>query len=228
MTLEKPIDCENPVISVVVPTIPANSHAEVTRCLRQQTFDRFEVILVNDDCLDICEARNEGIRIARGSVVALTDDDCRPPSDWLERIQQKFAANPELVCLEGAVSGGRTYDGTRKYVGCNLSFDRETALAVGGFRSEYAGWRDDTEFGWRMERDGQGRCEFDKTVRMNHPPRPRAVIQPRLERLLRAEYPAQYAEVVVPDTLIGRVNDRLWRMGFWRAVDRLRELWRRG
>lgn len=222
MTVERPITNDDPDVSVVIPTIPSHSHAEVVECLTRQTHAPFEVLVVNDESLDICEARNEGVCRAAAEVVALTDDDCRPPEDWIERIHERFAVDRNLVCLEGAVRGGRTYDGSRMYVGCNLSFDRQAAIDIGGFRSEYAGWRDDTEFGWRMERDGDGECAFDESVAMVHPARTRARIGPERERLLRAEYPERYEELVIPETVVERVNDWLWRNGVWNAVDRIR------
>lgn len=222
MSTERPITSRSPRISVVVPTLPSNDHDEVIDRLRRQTHDDFEVIVVNDAALDICEARNEGIEAAAADIVALTDDDCLPEPDWLEAIDTEFVDDEELVCLEGAVHGGRTYDGGRRYVGCNLAFTREAALSVGGFRSDYAGWRDDTEFGWRMERDVNGRCRFSKHVRMHHPPLPRANIDTEKETRLRREYPNRYEEIIVPDTLVGRVNDWLWRNGVWNAVDRIR------
>ncbi|WP_265108320.1 glycosyltransferase [Halosolutus halophilus] len=220
--VSRPIDHPDPRVSVVVPTIPANSHDAVVEHLREQTVDAYEVIVVDDATLDICEARNEGIRAARGSIVALTDDDCRPPRDWLSRVERAFDRDPGLVCLEGAVHGGRTYDGERRYVGCNLAFDREGAVAVGGFRSAFAGWRDDTEFGWRMERDAPGHCAYHDDVRMLHPEPPRATLDRNLEARLREEYPRRYEAVLVPDTLPGRVNDWLWRKGFWNLVDAIR------
>lgn len=222
MTVLTPIAAGNPSISAVVPTIPANSHTEVVECLRNQTYDSYEVVVVNDASLDICEARNEGIRRADGEIVALTDDDCRPDPQWLRQICEKFEQRPNLVCLEGAVQGGRTYTGTRKYVGCNLAFDRQAALDICGFRSEYAGWRDDTEFGWRMERDAGGECAFSADAVMDHPEKPRASIDEELEAKLREEYPDRYEEILVPDTIVGRVNDWLWRKGFWDVIDSIR------
>jgi glycosyltransferase involved in cell wall biosynthesis len=44
--------------------------------------------------------RNTGIAAASAAVIALTDDDCRPPADWLARIAAFFAEEPgaDLVC----------------------------------------------------------------------------------------------------------------------------------
>lgn len=223
MAIERPITATEPVLSVVIPTIPRNDHTAVVDDLREQGFDEFEVIVVNDDDLDICEARNEGIRRAAADIVALTDDDCRPGSDWVGAVVEQFNSQPDLVCLEGAVTGGRTYTGNRRYVGCNLAFDREAALSIGGFRSDYAGWRDDTEFGWRMERDAEGECRYNDAVRMVHPERPRADIDTQKEELLKSDYPDRYEEIIVFNTVTGKINDWLWRNGVWNLINRIRD-----
>jgi glycosyltransferase involved in cell wall biosynthesis len=222
MGIERPITHDDPYVSVVIPTIPANSHEQVVDDLRDQTFEAFEVLVVNDDSLDICEARNAGIEEASADIVALTDDDCRPPGEWVERIKESFDQQPELVCLEGAVRGGREYSGFRKYVGCNLAFDREAALSVGEFDSTFAGWRDDTEFGWRMESDMDGNCTFSPEVEMIHPEKPRAKIDGGKETALEEQYPDRYSEIIIPDTCLKLINDWLWRRGLWDAVDRFR------
>jgi glycosyltransferase involved in cell wall biosynthesis len=222
MTIDRVITNPQPKLSVVIPTIPSNSHVEVIDHLESQTFDNFEVIVVNDARLDICEARNAGIEASNSEIVALTDDDCRPGTDWLSNIAAEFYSYPSLVCLEGRVEGGRTYNGTRKYVGCNLAFKRNTALGVGGFNSDYAGWRDDTEFGWRIEREADGKCRYSNRVQMRHPELPRATIDDEAETRLQTEFPDRYENLIVPDTTIGRINDWLWRKGIWEFVDAIR------
>lgn len=218
--IRKPYTSDEPRVSVVVPTLPGNDHDAVVAALRNQTVTDFEVLLVDDASLDICEARNAGIEAATADVVALTDDDCLPPPDWVETVENALA--DDAVCVEGRVSGGRIYRGAGLYVGCNLAFDRETALRAGGFRSEYAGWRDDTEFGWRME--AYGSCRYDSALAMSHPDRPRADIDTEKEARLKREYPRQYEERIVPETALGRVNDWLWRQGVWNAIDRVRSV----
>jgi len=47
--------------------------------------------------------RNAGIRATSGSVIAFTDDDCRPAPDWLTRIEQIFASDPAAAVVCGRV-----------------------------------------------------------------------------------------------------------------------------
>lgn len=46
---------------------------------------------------------NTGIGLARGKVIAFTDDDCVPAPDWLESLLRHFERNPETACVGGRV-----------------------------------------------------------------------------------------------------------------------------
>jgi len=48
-------------------------------------------------------AANAGIRISRGDIVALLDDDVYPSRDWLTTIASEFSSDPDLVLLCGRV-----------------------------------------------------------------------------------------------------------------------------
>lgn len=197
MSIEYAIRSDDPAISVVIPSIPTYDHETVLNCLdRQSIDDPYEVLVVDDGSLDRSEARNRGLQKATAHVVALTDDDTKPPIDWLSNIRREFRADPDLVCIEGPVFGGCRNLGPRHYVGCNLAVNREAALAVGGFRSDFSEWREDIEFGWRMEAEAEGVCRYSEDVRMCHPTAPRTAFKPDLERQLREEYPQRYEEVL--------------------------------
>jgi GT2 family glycosyltransferase len=115
--------------SVVIATY--NRPAELARCVKALggvKFPRagFEVIIVNDggsiassDSLRALApgvnlrvasqrnagpgaARNTGARAANGEVLAFIDDDCIPPSDWLENLAAAVERSPD------AMIGGRT------------------------------------------------------------------------------------------------------------------------
>ena len=111
--------------SVVVPT--HNRKALLRRCLRalvHQQYPDYEIIVVDDGSTDgtgdmvqrefpqvryirqeptlgPAAARNRGVHVARGEIVAFTDDDCVPPPDWLARLAQGFADYPQAAAVGG-------------------------------------------------------------------------------------------------------------------------------
>lgn len=227
MGVKRPREASNPAVSVVVPSIPAHDHRPTVDRLNDQTVDvPYEVIVVDDASLDRSAARNRGLRAADADVVALTDDDTRPPSEWLATARRAFRAEPELACLEGPVYGGCRSFGPRHYVGCNLAVRRDVALDAGGFRSDFSEWREDVEFGWRVETRDDGTCRYSEDFRMCHPTVPRTAFDPQLERRLREEYPRRYDEVMNV-TLTRRLYRRARRAGITQPLQRVRNACRR-
>lgn len=171
-------------ISVVVPT-----HARPARlqrllgALREQRFStqEFEVIVVDDGSptdarpepqwfsknLHLLRqkrqgpaaARNHGVRHARGSLIAFTDDDCLPDPQWLDALWHAYQRAPD------ALLGGQTLNGLPANVystaaesllqffdedeqasgepltllaSNNLACDRQALLSLGGFDTAYS------------------------------------------------------------------------------------------
>jgi GT2 family glycosyltransferase len=212
----------SPAVSVVVPSVPAYDHEPTMACLEAQDLDApYEIVLVDDGTVDRSVARNRGLEAAAADVVALTDDDTRPPKEWLATALAAFETGPDLVCLEGPVYGGCRSFGPRHYVGCNLAVRREAALDIGGFRSAFSEWREDVEFGWRMEAAADGHCRFEPSFRMCHPEVPRTAFDSKLERQLKREYPERYAEVM--DVTVARRGYRWARAaGITQPLQRVR------
>jgi glycosyltransferase involved in cell wall biosynthesis len=106
-------------------------------------------------------ARNSGVAVARGSLIAFLDDDAIAEPDWLEQLAEGYE-NPGVLGVGGALEpvwqGGRpqwfpdefnwvvgcTYKGmpeqtspVRNLIAANMSVRRVIFESVGGFRSGY-------------------------------------------------------------------------------------------
>lgn len=191
-----------PLISVVVPC--RNEAASLCVCLDAlalQDFprERFEVIVVDGGSTDGCRemaaergarvlsdgadgpagARNVGIHAARGEVVAFTDADCVPRTDWLTRVAEVFAEDPSLAGVAGALRMpretflGRLEDDEarafyRGFITSNVAYRRDALLAVGGFDASLK-CAEDYDLAWRL---------MDAGYRIVHDPRPVVVHAP--------------------------------------------------
>jgi glycosyltransferase involved in cell wall biosynthesis len=180
-----------PEISVVVP-----SHERPVRlrwllnALEEQTLprDRFEVIVAHDSGRETAELldthpvephaielppcgaapkRNAGWRAARAPVVAFTDDDCRPPAEWLERalaaagrhpgavVQGTTMPDPDEVALEAAAPHTHTQrivPPSHAAQTCNIVYPREVLQRLDGF-VEGLESGDDTDLAARAQRE---------------------------------------------------------------------------
>ncbi|HEY9685694.1 MAG TPA: glycosyltransferase [Coleofasciculaceae cyanobacterium] len=87
-------------------------------------------------------ARNHGIRLAEGAIIAFLDSDCVPQSGWLEHLSAPMRDHPALVGVEGRTlpaPGKRTL--MDHYIDnpnggycwtCNIAFRRSLLLEIGG------------------------------------------------------------------------------------------------
>lgn len=114
------------VVSVVVPTRnrPTQIGACVQSILATSGFEELIVIDQSDDAATeqlmsnftdprlryvrtdtrgVTSARNLGIELSTGEIIACTDDDCRVAPDWASTIGNLFAADPEAAVICGRV-----------------------------------------------------------------------------------------------------------------------------
>lgn len=213
MSVLKPVTHPNPKVSVVIPTLPSNNY-EPPETLLNQSFDYYEVIVIADANLNRCEARNKGMEIADGRIIAQTDDDCIPPRDWVKNIYSYFSENPELVLLESTLDKLRV--SPRNYPGANLAYRKDLALNIGGFDLSLDGWRADTDFGWRMEdKYGSKRCRQDASLEVEHQGRLRTNVDRKNERKFRARHPKRYFTVLDhPHSLISERTGRVAALAY--------------
>jgi glycosyltransferase involved in cell wall biosynthesis len=116
-----------PFVSVIVPVY--NDVARLTSCLaalERQTYprDRYEIVVVDNGSTDSLEpalaasrrarlvheprpgsyaARNAGLAVARGPMLAFTDSDCLPSASWIARGVEAFSSTPNCGLVGGRI-----------------------------------------------------------------------------------------------------------------------------
>jgi GT2 family glycosyltransferase len=168
----------SPVISVCVPSHDRPLRLRwLLNALEEQTADRarWEVVVAHDSSGPETEAllrehplaqagvlrhltfapgpgpshkRNAAWRAARAPVILFTDDDCRPPADWVQRALDAVRANPGAI-VQGATAVDPDEEVVRLHAPharfqlvdppviwaqtCNIAYPRAVLEATGGF-----------------------------------------------------------------------------------------------
>ncbi len=204
-----------PFVSVIVPVF--NDPVRLALCLQaleSQTYpkDLYEIIVVDNGSDEpigrivseygqarLCEerrpgsyaARNKGISLARGEIIAFTDADCIPYSDWIEAGAAALSNMRECGLVAGRVdvffknserpTSVELYDGTRGFLQQKyVEVDRYGATAnlftwqavfgkVGLFNDALRSYGD-VEWGRRVDRSGYQLAYCDK-IAVRHPAR---------------------------------------------------------
>ncbi|MEI7731085.1 MAG: glycosyltransferase [Verrucomicrobiota bacterium] len=185
-----------PKVSVVVASY--NGGRTLKACLDslgKLNYPNYEVILVDDGSTDatpqiaslyhniryirhenrgLSVARNTGIALAEGEIVAFTDSDCRADEDWLyylvgDLTSSKFTGigghnflPPEDSLIAAAVMaspGGPAHvmlnDRLAEHIpGCNMAFYKWALDEIGGFDPIYRKAGDDVDVCWRLQQRG--------------------------------------------------------------------------
>jgi GT2 family glycosyltransferase len=181
-----------PKVSVVVCAYNAASTLpECLTSLMRVDYPEYEVILVDDGSKDstpkiaadfpqvryvrqenhgLSDARNVGVQLSTGEIVAYTDADCAADEDWLRCLVQAMrdqgvpaVGGPNITPLSdgwsahcvAASPGNPSHvmfdDRHAEHVpGCNMAFRRESILNLGGFDPQYRAAGDDVDFCWRL------------------------------------------------------------------------------
>lgn len=115
----------DPLVSIIVPTFNRSAYLKkCVDCILSQTYSNFEVVIIDDASTDdtgeiikkydddriryfnygkiknISKSRNLGISLAKGDVIAFTDDDDKWNKTKLE-LQMKYLGNYDFICTNG-------------------------------------------------------------------------------------------------------------------------------
>ncbi|OLP15629.1 glycosyltransferase [Leptolyngbya sp. 'hensonii'] len=143
--------------------------------------------LLEDQIQSSYAARNRGIRVATGEILAFTDADCRPQAAWLEKLMEPFTdpaiglvageilALPGDSLLEQFAEHGKTLSQkhTLAHPFCpygqtaNLAIRRDVLESVGLFRP-YLTTGGDADLCWRVLRQTNWRIHFASGATVQH------------------------------------------------------------
>lgn len=204
----------SPEISIIVPHLNQPDLLETLLvALAAQTihWERMEVIVIDNGSRELPRAvverfpgsllaveptagpgpaRNRGVALARAPILAFIDADCRPETDWVERILARFEADPALDIIGGDVrvfpadysapTVAEAYDALyafrqQHYItrqGFSVTANLATRQAVHNAVGPFAGIAiaEDTDWGQRAGRLGY-RTVYAPEVVVHHPAR---------------------------------------------------------
>lgn len=193
----------------------------------------FPITYVHSEVKGAVNARNIGGLLASGEVIAFTDDDCEPLPDWLSNAIDYFR-DPEVVGVEGLIRSDHLDDPRWRsvtnvgfegigFMTANLLVRNEVFQALNGFDLAFdePHFREDTDFGWRMQ--SLGKVPYAPDVEVYHPAHRRDVVrESQAERnrffekdaLLLKKHPERY------QTLFFAEGHFCMTPGFWEHVER--------
>jgi glycosyltransferase involved in cell wall biosynthesis len=201
-----------PYISVVIPTHNRKSLLLNTlRGFQNQSYDkgRFELVVVDDGSTDgtreeieavldrfdyplriagqdkkgPASARNLGMSLAKGEIVAFTDDDCLPDPAWLCEISRAFSHPgtwavsgrifsriPPGIFVHSLLSASTIVSESDHFMTGNFAVRKDAARRIGGFDPRFEDpWFEDYDFAYRI-RDGGGEIATAADAKICHPP----------------------------------------------------------
>ncbi len=143
----------------------------------REVLEPYPVRVVHNPLRHVAAGRQLGVELAGGHIVAFTDADCIVDNMWLERLVERFEADPLLDGVGGRVTldepqtrvqaysahvfesimqfpeeavvlSGRRMSGS--FPGANCAFRRDSVLSVGGFSQFFSNHAEEVDLCWRL------------------------------------------------------------------------------
>lgn len=165
------------MISVIIPAF--NRKRQLITLLESiyRNDGDFEVIIVDDDSTEELEslkeqfpikymkqeksspamARNRGVSMAKGNIIAFTDSDCIVDINWLNVISKAFKENADLIggtTIEGSEEKNQLKEGELHCSTNNMAVLKSIFESVGGFDSYFTFAGEDADFCLRVREKG--------------------------------------------------------------------------
>lgn len=193
----------------------------------------FPLTYVHSEVRGAVKARNQGGYLASGDMIAFTDDDCEPRPDWLANAVEYFE-DDGVAGIEGLVCSDKLDDPDWRpvtnvgfegigFMTANLMVRNSIFQKLDGFDLAFDDphFREDTDFGWRMQ--ALGRVPYAREVKVYHPPHRRDIArESQAERnrffekdaLLLRKHPERYRDLFLAEAHYAATA------GFWQNFDR--------
>ncbi len=193
----------------------------------------FPLTYVHSEVRGAVKARNLGGTLASGKFIAFTDDDCEPELDWLES-GASILGKDGVVGVEGLIKSDHMDDPDWRpvtnigfegigFMTANLMVKNICFQSLDGFDVAYdePHFREDTDFGWRLQELGQ--VPYGDAVVVYHPAHRRDIARESIvernlffekDALLMAKHPERFK------TLFFAEQHYLSTPGYWENLER--------
>ena len=238
-----------PFVSIIVPVYGMSETIEkCVESLLNLDYHDYEVIIVNDKTPDdsseivagilskypvkvinrperkgISSARNDGVRVSKGKIIAFTDADCTVDRNWLRELVKNYSVHkgrvggvggiirtpPEAKLFEKCVGtlnmpnpaylSGRL---AMSIAGANSSYPRKVIERLGGWDEDIIWGGDDVDFNFRIRKEGFSLLVEPKAIVYHHHRQdPISLLNWRMKSgeskfSMYLKYPRMYSKVV--------------------------------
>jgi GT2 family glycosyltransferase len=179
-------------ISDIIPTIQRTSLLRCLKSLYKQDYD--ELIIVKDKSKCVANARNRGIRMAKGDILIFIDDDIIVSPDFIEKGKQFFQKYQDTDLMQGGISGKIQTSKRFMFVGANLWVKKEVAKKVLFYEGFKISGHEDTDFGWRICDKGY-KIRYNPNCIVYHFEKPKSIFTKESDDLLKKRHPKRYKKL---------------------------------